>query len=38
MGLQWVKGQTFGLRFLHLRKSEEERLAEVISCLENDEE
>jgi PilZ domain len=35
--VQWVKGQTFGLRFLRLRKSEEERLAEVISCLENDE-
>ena len=35
--VQWVKGQTFGLRFLRLRKSEEERLAEVILSLENDE-
>jgi len=35
--VQWVKGKTFGLRFLRLRKSEEERLAKVISCLENDE-
>ena len=32
------KGHTFGLRFLRLRPTEEDRLAEVISWLENDKE
>ena len=36
--VQWVKGNTFGLRFLRLRPTEADRLAEVISRLENDEE
>jgi hypothetical protein len=36
--VQWVKGHTFGLRFLRLRQTEGDRLAEVISWLENDEE
>ena len=36
--VQWVKGHTFGLRFLRLRQTEQGRLAEVISWLENDEE
>jgi hypothetical protein len=36
--VQWVKGHTFGLRFLRLRQTEEDRLAEVISWLENYEE
>jgi PilZ domain len=36
--VQWVNGHTFGLRFLRLRQTEEVRLAEVISWLENDEE
>lgn len=36
--VQWVKGHTFGLRFLRLRQTEQDRLANVISWLENNEE
>jgi hypothetical protein len=36
--VRWVKGHTFGLRFLRLRRTEADRLAEVISQMGNDEE
>jgi hypothetical protein len=29
--VQWVKGTTFGLRFLRLRQTEKDRLAEVLA-------
>jgi hypothetical protein len=36
--VQWVKANTFGLRFLRLRQSENNRLARVIARLVNEEE
>ena len=36
--VRWVKGHTFDLRFLRLRPTEVDRLAEVISQMGNDEE
>jgi hypothetical protein len=35
--VQWVKGQTFGLRFLQLRQTEDDRLAQVIARVSNEE-
>ena len=29
--VQWVQGNTFGLRFLRLRQDEEDRLAQVLA-------
>jgi hypothetical protein len=34
--VQWVKGQTFGLRFLRLSQTEDDRLAQVIARVGNE--
>ena len=34
--VQWVQGHTFGLRFLRLRKDEEDRLAQVLATVIDD--
>jgi hypothetical protein len=34
--VQWVQGSTFGLRFLQLRKDEEDRLAQVLATVIDD--